>query len=180
MYSSIYRNCYLLCYQKIIINNCSCYSPFYPSFNYTTPCLTYAQANCQGKLYNLVFDNIDQFCSDCPEECDSIDYNVYMSTSEFPSDYYVNYLLQNSFVKTKYPNINASSLKDSLVSFDVYYEDLIYTEITQNPQYLIIDFIAAIGGSFGLLMGASLISIIEVFELCAKWIFVLCSYRSKK
>lgn len=98
------------------------------------------------------------------------------STVDFLTESYVNNLLQNSFVTEKYPGIDATTLRKSLVSFDVYYEDLQYTEIVQSPQYTIIDLISSIGGSLGLLLGASLLSLVELVELCVKTLVILCRF----
>lgn len=50
--------------------------------------------------------------------------------------------------------------------------DLVYTEITQEPLFTFIDLLASIGGSTGLFLGGSLLSLLEVFEaivtLCKK------------
>lgn len=172
-----FRTCNELCFQKNLISNCSCYNTHYPSFDHPTACLNFAQINCQGQLYNKVFQQINSFCGhDCPEECESIQYSMSTSTVDFLTESYVNNLLQNTFVAEKYPGIDATTLKKSLVSFDVYYEDLQYTEIIQSPQYTIIDLISSIGGSLGLLLGASLLSLVELVELCIKTLVILCRF----
>lgn len=129
---------------------------------------------CLERLWNEVYDNKEAYCGNlCPKECDSNDYLTGVSTYEFPTDTYVDQLLNDSFITTKYPNITHSELKSSLMSFDVYYPDLKYTEISQDPKYGLVDFLSSVGGSLGLLIGASFLSFLEIFEVLIRSVLIL-------
>ena len=73
--------------------------------------------------------------------------------------------MQTPLIKDKYPNINKSELSGMLVSFEVFLPSLRYTVISQKPEYIFIDLISSLGGSLGLLFGASLLSLLEQAEL---------------
>jgi hypothetical protein len=69
--------------------------------------------------------------------------------SDFPSDSYVNMLLNTPLIKSVFPNISASELKSNLVSFKLFYSALEYTEISQSPQMDFFDLLSSFGGSIG-------------------------------
>jgi len=121
-----------------------------PDFGSKTPCTTPEQIKCGLDGYKYINNNIQDVCGEmCPPECESIEYDQSVSASDFPSDGYAEYLHQNSFLKTKYPLLNASDLKSNLIELQVYYPALKYTEISQSPQYSGIDLLSSIGGSLG-------------------------------
>jgi hypothetical protein len=100
--------------------------------------------------YNRVFGDMSNNCDKlCPLECDSISYLITTTMSDFPSDSYVNMLLNTSLIKSVRPNISAYELKSNLVSFRLFYSSLEYTEITQSPQMEFFDLLSSIGGSMG-------------------------------
>jgi len=84
---------------------------------------------------------IYETCFDCPEECDSIQYDV-----------------SHSITKLSIQNEN-------IVSFTVYYENLQYTVIDQIAQMNVFDLISNIGGNLGLFIGISFLSFAELIEL---------------
>jgi hypothetical protein len=57
-------------------------------------------------------------------------------------------------------------------SINVYFSDLKYTLITQQPKYEIFDLISNVGGILGLFLGISFISFLEIFEVFAEFIYV--------
>lgn len=166
------RHCFEYCFQTIAIQNCSCYTPGFYDFGYPIPCSTFDQISCQTEAWGVIFNDTNKYCSKdiCPLECDSDELSLTMSTSSFPTDYYANQILEKSFVKTKYPNLSLNELKQSLVSIRVFYNRLQYTEITQDSKYNVFDFFSSIGGSVGLMIGASVLSFLEIFE------FVITSF----
>jgi hypothetical protein len=47
----------------------------------------------------------------------------------------------------------------------VFYDRLSYTEITEKPSVPFVDLVSNVGGTFGLFIGISLLSFLEVVEL---------------
>ena len=98
----------------------------------------------------------------CPLECDSISYKI-TSYLELINDkgkisqgrkggYGLNF--------DTYEQVN-----NHFVSILVYYRDLRYTLITQDPKTQLFDFISSIGGILGLFLGISFLSFVELFEI---------------
>ena len=55
----------------------------------------------------------------------------------------------------------------------VYFENLKYTSITQEPKMKEFDLVSSIGGIFGLFIGVSFVSLFEVGAMLAEILFVI-------
>ena len=78
-------------------------------------------------------------------------------------------LIRNFSRKDKtYENVSKS-----LASIYVYYDDLEYVLITQKPKMQTFDLVSNIGGLFGLFLGMSLLSFIELFEILIESILII-------
>jgi len=55
----------------------------------------------------------------------------------------------------------------------VYYQDLKYTLISEQPKVELFGLISNLGGILGLFIGFSFISLLELFELMAEFIYIL-------
>jgi hypothetical protein len=109
------------------------------------------------KVYlDILKKGIYETCFDCPEECDSIQYDIShsltkLSTQKFQIDNYI--------------------------FFSVYYENLQYTVIDQIEKMDIFDLISNIGGNLGLFIGISFLSFAELIEL---FVEIICIILGKK
>jgi hypothetical protein len=109
----------------------------------------------------------------CPLECDSFEYdiNLYLQpilTSGKISNFYndsISYGFSNDF-KT-YENVSKT-----FVSINVYYQDLKYTLISQQPKIELFGLISNLGGILGLFIGFSFISLLEIIEVLAELIYI--------
>jgi hypothetical protein len=88
------------------------------------------------------------------------------SFSKYPVEAYAKELIETTSLNETFKNIelNKTDLERSFLSINIYYSELKYTEIKQLEKQSIIDLICAIGGIFGLFIGASLLSFIEIIE----------------
>jgi len=86
----------------------------------------------------------------CPLECDTIEYQVTMSSSPYTPDYQKN-----------------------LTSFTIYYQDLEYTKISQFPKTQLFDLISNIGGLLGVFLGISFLSFAELIEIILEVVIIL-------
>jgi len=145
----VFSFCYYQCILKNIERKCSCqFDPIKETE--LNICMTQQQTMCAASQYNVVYTDIFKYCGNsCPKECDSTEYSITTSSSDFPSDEYVKRLLNYTFIKRKYTENSSSELKSNLLSFSVYYSDLKYTEISQSPKYTLSDLISGIGGNMG-------------------------------
>jgi hypothetical protein len=123
-----------------------------------------------AKCYNNINDSnikacVDSFlskfevekCSNyCPLECDTLNYQISHSSKKISS--------------------LDDSIRNKMFKIYVFYEDLKYTLITQKPKIELFGLISNIGGTLGLFIGFSFISVLELFELIAEYIFVIFNY----
>jgi len=132
-------------------NECSCSFAGYSLLKSDLKvCLTPIENQCALKTYNKVGENQSEYCDKfCPYACDSVSISTVSSSSNYPSDAYINALLNTSFMKRTHPNISANQLKSNLVSFNLYYSDFKFLEISQSPTMTTNDLINAIGGGVG-------------------------------
>jgi hypothetical protein len=108
---------------------------------------------------NMMKKSIDEISLKCPEECDSIQYDI-----------------SHSF--TKYSEVITKNVQiEDYVFFTVFYESLQYTVIDQIEKMDIFDLISNIGGNLGLFIGISFLSFAELIEL---FIEIICITTSKK
>ena len=57
-------------------------------------------------------------------------------------------------------------LRENLVYLDIYYEDLKYTLVEESRSDYEVDLLSDMGGTFGLWLGMSLWSLVEIFYCC--------------
>jgi hypothetical protein len=68
-------------------------------------------------------------------------------------------------------------IKESVLSFNIYYEDLSYVEYRQSPKTRLADLISNIGGIVGVFIGASFLSFVEIVECAIEVVLILKSAK---
>ena len=168
---SAYRqiDCFDLCLQKKIIQSCSCYDLRYPQlFNYEISCSSVEKYDCSTNVTIFFRQNqIDNEClSNCPLECDSVQYDLSLSSSSYPSRQAYD-LFSSQVVGLSYEQVKSRTLE-----LNIYYAELSYTKISESPQTSIIDLFSNIGGTMGLYVGVSFLSFVEIVEALLEIIFI--------
>ena len=94
------------------------------------------------------------FCyQKCPIECDHIVYNTKSNYVGLLPDFYSN--------ENKLNNIS----KDDLILINIYYPKLEYISVEQMAKTEFFDLISNIGGTFGLFLGFSFFTFVELIEI---------------
>jgi len=121
-------------------------------------------------------DTFKKYLSVCPLECNSITYETSAFQSSYPSfNEYLN-LLNNKSLISKFPNGNLTKideLKQSLYKVYIYFENLEYTEISEQAQISLWNFISSVGGLLGLFLGVSLLSFVDLFQITLELVFII-------
>ena len=170
------QDCFNLCLQKQIIEKCSCYDLNFPMISNSTPC-GYDKINCSyGVFYAFIKNKIDDECSKlCPLECDSIRYDVSISSNTAISrqGYNLYKKIIDAFAQ-KYGeyNLTYEEVKERLLILNIYYSELSYIRISESPKTSIIDLFSNLGGTLGLYVGISFLSFIEIVEIILEIIFI--------
>ena len=162
-------DCFDLCLQKNIIESCKCYYLEYPKINNSAPCLNTSQLLCASHQYTIFIEaNVKKDCSKfCPLECNSVSNDLFLSSSDFPTENLYQILKKDKNFKEKYFNkseITYSMLKEKGFAVNIFYPHLKYTVITELEKITIIDLLAGIGGTLGLFLGLSIRHLIKIVE----------------
>ena len=124
--------------------------------NQTRPCLNLTDWDCLYETFYQV-DIVKCASEYCPLECETIQYDLTVS----------------NLIHSTLQEFNA--LNNSLISYEewrtqqleifVYYIGLEYTLIEEIPAMSVINLIANLGGTMGLIVSVSFFSIVELAEL---------------
>jgi len=117
-----------------------------------------------------------EYCFEyCPLECDSISYEIIpYSQSLLIDDMEKNVSIARAALYRQ----NFSSykeLKKHYLAVNIYYKNLKYDLIMQEPKIELFVFISNIGGILGLFLGISFLSFIEILEILVESIYILYS-----
>jgi len=175
------RDCYYLCSHLAILekSGCGCMSR-----------LGLIEKDCIQQWFELssnlsstkicVRDFLNEFkkqdpyemCSQyCPLECDSISYTVIPYSEQFTSTGLIGNLSKSENGLEKFTTYE--QVKKSYIAILVYYKNLKYTLISQEPKTRLFTYISSIGGTFGLFLGISFLSFLEIFEIFFEIIYIL-------
>ena len=175
------KDCFDLCLQERIINKCQCYDLNYGKLFDVEPCLSYVQFECSDKESELFLSSqVDDKClSLCPLECESVEYNFFASFGNFPTENFCSLIIKyykNLFNYQLGINLSDSELKNYLIrkslAIDVFYSEIGYTKISESPKTSIIDLLSNVGGTLGLFVGISMLSLIEIVEILFELVII--------
>nr|CAB3223602.1 acid-sensing ion channel 2 [Phallusia mammillata] len=146
--------CRITCETKFIFDNCKCRMIHMPGDTpYCTP-EQYMQC-ADSALDFLVKEDVKQCVCETP--CDVTRYNLEMSTLQLPSTQALSYLAYK-FQETE------DYVKNNYVKLNIFFEALNYETIEQKVAYEIPGLFGDIGGQMGLFIGASILTILELFD----------------
>jgi hypothetical protein len=123
---------------------------------------------CVQKFYR---NSYYESCSTlyCPEECDSFSYEINKDSIMIRSS--GNISSYNSL--NYYPGFKTfENVSRTFFAFRVYFGDLKYTLIKQQPKIELFGLISNVGGTLGLFLGFSFISLLDLFEVVAELVFI--------
>lgn len=169
------KNCLLICLQRHIVQNCGCYIPKIPNFDDSRVCNGHDILECGYTQYHEFYTTqlSNQCFVECPQECDSIEYDLSSSVMDFPSPFYADlFIRKHKLFPDNYKNLTTfENIKQSVVKINIYFSDISYTSIKEVPAKTFEQLIGDLGGILGLCLGASLLSFIEIVELVAQLIW---------
>ena len=120
------------------------------------------------RVYNeLVSSSFLEECLPlCPYRCDSIYLTKRVSVSTYAKPQELRGLIsQNTYLQEKWTNLTYNEMKEHVLKIRIYFGDLQYTYMNQIPKMSATDLISSIGGTLGLFLGMSFLSVFEIFGL---------------
>lgn len=178
-YSYTTDGCRFDCAQRIILQECNCLLAFDRSFfsRHISSRLPICTANEVQKCASDVIENrnrseIHACTSNCYPPCVSWEYSTSVSSAKFPSN-----ALLKSYKKTNSPNeMNFLSRPlnewaENYILLDIAFDRMEYTKVEQEWSLTTAMMISDLGGLFGLWVGGSLFSVIQLvtFLLGLMW-----------
>lgn len=186
-YNGVYSQsiCLEYCFQYYILNRCGCLGTnIQPDMNVQSAdiCSKIDEINCEYQGFVDFYEGSTgklECLPMCPEECEVTEFETQLSFTRYSTNF-LNYLANNPNVSSLiYEFYNTSEIDESLIKMSittiyVYYDKLTYTLYNEAARMNINDLFSSIGGILGLLMGASILSILEIVVLILQILFCLC------
>jgi len=139
-------DCLELCFSEYVLKKCNCSEGSTLQFFPGPICKSTEQIDCLIKTMKVYYDLQFEKC-DCPLECQSVSYTFAISLSEFPTYEYARFYAKKIFGNILYHEDElVGYVSKSLLSLNIYYDDLKYTVIDEKIKTELVDLVAAIGG----------------------------------
>ena len=171
--------CLNLCYQQDVINSCDC-NPYDFPFLGSTACVDDLCINNVTKQF-LLGDYVQKICMPkCSLQCNRTGFLPRVSFSQLNGDFYLDMIQNNPNLSGDFVTkaLNAESARNSIAQVNIFYDTLAYTYAEELPGCNVICLFANIGGSLGLFMGASILSIGEIIEVFMEMYFMFRKHHT--
>jgi hypothetical protein len=174
--------CVLQCYQKQIIDLCNCSTPLYVSL-YNASCKNEVESGCAywEPIKGTVSSKIPNCIPQCPLECNSTEISFTFTSQTNSGNGYAYLVNQTSvfssdFISTPITDVTASN---KFVQLFAYYDSLSFMSSEDTPSMDIVAFLGNIGGTLGLFLGISVLSVCECIHVIVESC-ILVKYRFKQ
>ncbi|XP_078618622.1 acid-sensing ion channel 2-like isoform X1 [Branchiostoma floridae x Branchiostoma japonicum] len=145
--------CQLECRSKYVVHNCSCRPIYLPGdAPYCEPVYV---AKCVWPVEAAVTSGA--LPCDCPVPCNLMTYRTSSSYAKWPNS-------KADLVYTAAFGLSPGYMAENSVVFDVYYDELNYEVISQLKAMSDGELASDLGGQMGLFIGASILTLLEIFE----------------
>ena len=162
--------CLIQCLQMKVLDICNCTNPFY---------LALLEKSCHNNITlkcatDIFFQNFKVLTSTsltclsrCPLECNATEFTFAMTTQRSSGIGYASLIKDNPSLSSDFNStpINSETASNKFVQLNVYYDSLTYSVSIDTPSMDAVSFLANIGGTMGLFLGASLLSVCEVIHV---------------
>ncbi|KAG1662048.1 Guanylate-binding protein 1 [Nymphon striatum] len=108
----------------------------------------------------------DSKCDDCRPKCNERIYTPIISSADLDRKYF-DFVRKAKSFEDKNGKSTCNSLKNKyqLTALQIYFTNARYKAIDEHPTYSEVAFLSNIGGTFGLFIGLSVITLLEIVEL---------------
>lgn len=171
-------DCQNLCFQTFTVSQCGCYDSSFAYWNKdsVSPCLSIRDIQCELRSFTRFFQDREAIkACDCPLECENVDYLTSVSYSAYPSVSYAEFLKSNATFRSLFPSVEDltyETIRRNIMSLNVFYESLTYKHYVEVGKMSIDDLTANIGGTLGLFLGISCLSLVEFFDVLLQVVII--------
>lgn len=110
---------------------------------------------------------------ECPLECQSSLYAVSLSNNEYPTNSYIDESLVarpmyfEDVYRESVGNITYTKVRECFTSVFIYFETLAIEQVNEQEMFDTFGLISNLGGTFGLFLGVSILTLVEFIEMVA-------------
>ncbi|XP_064354518.1 acid-sensing ion channel 1 isoform X1 [Dromaius novaehollandiae] len=146
--------CRIDCETRYLVENCNCRMVHMPGdAPYCTP---EQYKECADPALDFLVEKDSEYCI-CEMPCNVTRYGKELSMVKIPSKASAKYLAK------KY-NKSEQYIGENILVLDIFFEALNYETIEQKKAYEVAGLLGDIGGQMGLFIGASILTILELFD----------------
>ncbi|XP_033737363.1 degenerin unc-8-like [Pecten maximus] len=170
------QSCLYLCKTTLTLKTCGCFDPLNAEVLVSAAtskkeCVSQSELKCMIKI--AIQLNKKTISCDCPDPCSENTYSQHLTSRQWPTDDYAIYLRKS--VCDRFPNDNDcneqetmsdENLRRNFLKLSVYYADLNFQSISEEPDIANAQFASDFGGAIGLWIGLSVLSMFELVYLC--------------
>ncbi|XP_051542570.1 acid-sensing ion channel 1C-like isoform X3 [Myxocyprinus asiaticus] len=146
--------CRIDCETRYLLENCNCRMVHMPGTS--TVCTPEQYKDCADPALDFLVEKDNDYCV-CETPCNMTRYGKELSMVKIPSKASAKYLAKK-FNKTE------QYIGDNILVLDIFFEALNYEKIEQKKAYEVAGLLGDIGGQMGLFIGASVLTILEIFD----------------
>ncbi|XP_016379411.1 acid-sensing ion channel 1-like isoform X2 [Sinocyclocheilus rhinocerous] len=146
--------CRIDCETRYLLENCNCRMVHMPGTS--TVCTPEQYKDCADPALDFLVEKDNDYCV-CETPCNMTRYGKELSMVKIPSKASAKYLAKK-FNKTE------QYIADNILVLDIFFEALNYEKIEQKKAYEVAGLLGDIGGQMGLFIGASILTILEIFD----------------
>ena len=159
--------CVDVCMQKRMIDVCNCTFSIFLSL-YNASCKNFAQGLCSWVAIepNGPYDvetTIRNCISQCPLECNSTQFTFKLTSQKYTGPLFETLVKSNPLFASDFTftPITQETASNKFVEAIIYYDSLTYTSSEDTPSMDIVALLGNIGGTLGLLLGLSVLTLFE-------------------
>ncbi|XP_046551585.1 amiloride-sensitive sodium channel subunit alpha-like [Haliotis rubra] len=182
--------CQDYCLVRLIVNACGCYDGRQGDMNRIfhlsdahSDCKNQSEIECMVRVKRKY--EFGQYSSDCVcySPCTESTFVKSISSRQWPSVEYGQVLVEAICAKgdeehcKRLRRYDGYQLSQNFIKLNIYYEDLNYENITEDADYADAQFLSDIGGTLGLWIGLSVISVFEIGQFFGELLGVCCSSK---
>uniref|UniRef100_A0A8C9VQS4 Acid-sensing ion channel 1 n=1 Tax=Scleropages formosus TaxID=113540 RepID=A0A8C9VQS4_SCLFO len=163
--------CRIDCETRYLVENCNCRMVHMPGdAPYCSPEL---YRECADPALDFLVERDNDYCV-CETPCNTTRYSKELSFVRIPSKASAKYLAKKFNKSQQY-------ISDNILVLDIFFEALNYETIEQKKAYEVAGLLGDIGGQMGLFIGASILTILELFDYLYEVMkYKLCLHSQKK
>ncbi|XP_059164378.1 degenerin-like protein unc-105 [Physella acuta] len=184
------NTCQKICKQNLIRTRCNCSDSLQPELNQLMGnvqklniCMSSAEQKCVANI-SMSFEPNDAGCG-CDNPCSERIYEKTISSRRWPSPDFGKILLEGA-CKNQEDDVCAPLRADeqllvkNFIKVNIFFQDLNFEQLEENPDYGSTQLLSDIGGSIGLWIGLSVLGLCELLHLAVSIVVYICCGRHAK